>query len=161
VRRLSVFFSLALVALTGAASASAAPSLSSRVAGSEWIELWNGSGYAAIRDRGAVLGRVSRGWIRVFNVAGGGAPSGWVRGCSERRGRLNTRLYCRGSRLRLYIHGGTWQIRMLGRGINVSGSVRGQLGLDRAPRGRGKYRIGADASARRWPATLRFFTVND
>jgi hypothetical protein len=162
VRRLSVFFSLAVVALTASAAASAAtPSLSSRVAGSEWIELWSGTGYAVVRDRGAVLGNVRRGWIRVYNLAGGGAPSGWVRGCEKRSGRLSGRLFCRGARLRLYIHGGTWQIRILGRGINVSGSVRGQLGLDRAERGTGKYRIGSGSSARRWPARLRFFTVRD
>lgn len=159
-RRLLFLILFALLALSAATAASAAPSLSSRVAGSEWISLERGFGYAVISDRGAVIGNVKRGWIRVINVAGGGAPSGWVKGCTERSGRLTGRLYCRGSRLRLYIHGGTWRVRIFGRGINVSGSVRGSLGLDRAEGGRGMYSIGS-SSRRRWPATLRFFRVED
>jgi hypothetical protein len=133
------------------------------VAGSESISLRSGRGYAVIANSGAVLGRMRRGWIRVIDIPGGGVPLGYVRGCEERSGRLSAQLTCRGSDLRLYIHGGTWRIRMRGRGINVGGVVRGSLGLDRAdgcPVDACKFQIG-DGPERRWPADLTFFVVRN
>ena len=107
-----------------------------------------------------MLGRVVRGRVRVTNLAGGGAPSGWVRGCEHRRGRLAATVFCRGSDLRFWIHGGTWKIQLWGRGINVSGVVRGTLALDRAPApgGRGIFSVGG-GDFRRWPKELTFYSL--
>jgi hypothetical protein len=161
-RRLLLLTAISCLSLAASASAQAALTTAARVPGSEQISLKYGQGYAVIANRGAVLGRMRRGWIQVSNIPEGGAPQGYVRGCEERSGGLGTRLTCRGAELRLYIHGGTWRIRMRGRGINVSGVVRGSLGLDRAdgcPQDACKYRIG-DAPQRSWPATLIFFAVH-
>ena len=149
------------LALVASASAPAAETEVARVTGSESISLREGHGYAVVANRGAVLGRMRRGWIRVIDIPGGGVAQGYVRGCEERSGRLSTQVTCRGSDLRLYIHGGTWRIRMRGRGINVGGVVRGSLGLDRAdrcPENACKYQIG-DGPERPWPADLTFFAV--
>jgi hypothetical protein len=153
---------VAAVGLAVAGPAGAAPVESLRVPGSEAVELRRGIGYAALWDRGAVLGRVYRGRVRVINLRGGGAPSGWVRGCERREGRLAGALYCQGSGLRFWIHGGTWKIQLRGRGINASGVVRGTLALDRAPQGRGVFRIGdedVDNPFRRWPRDLTFYRL--
>jgi hypothetical protein len=90
-RTMHRFLCSALVAVVGlavAGPAGAQPVESLRVPGSEAVELRRGIGYAALWDRGAVLGRVARGRVRVINLRGGGAPSGWVRGCERREGRL-------------------------------------------------------------------------
>ena len=139
-------------------SASTGPAATARVAGSETISLQRGQGYAVIASRGAVIGTVAHGWVRVVDLPGGGAPHGYVRGCEARAGRLSGRLYCRGRDLRLFVYDGTWRVRVAGRGINVSGRIRGSLGLDRAEGGTGVYSI-AGARYRRWPAELRFFSV--
>jgi hypothetical protein len=162
-RKLLILTAIAGLSAAASASAPAAQTtVAARVAGSESISLRWGHGYAAIARRGAVLGRMRRGSIRVAHLAGGGAPEGYVRGCETRSGKLATQLTCRGSDLRLYIHGGTWRIRLRGRGINVSGVVRGSLALDRAdgcPEAACKFRIG-DAPERSWPATLTSFAVH-
>jgi len=150
--------SFAIPALVAAAPASSGLLLSERVAGSESVSLQRGRGYAVIAKRGAVIGNVGRGWVRVAHLPDGPSPEGYVRGCEARSGRLAEKLYCRGRALRLYVHGGTWRIRMRGRAINVSGVVRGSLGLDRDSCSLCHYRIGP-ADPRRWPATLTFFTV--
>lgn len=157
-RRSLLLASIVVLALA-ASSPTQGATFSERVAGSESISLKYGQGYAVIANRGAALGRMRRGWIRVIDIPGGGAPSGRVRGCEARSGRLTGGLYCRGRDLSFYIHGGTWRIRMSGRGINVSGVVRGSLGLDRIDDGSGIYSIGG-AEYRRWPATLSFFAVH-
>ncbi len=111
------------------------------------------------------FGNVRRGWIRVTNIPGGGSPSGYVRGCESRSGRLSGRLYCAGARLRFWVEDGPWRIRIKGRGVNVSAVMRGTVGLDRTACTRRMFRnekctfkIG-DRPARRWPATLKFFAV--
>jgi hypothetical protein len=161
-RKLLILTAIAGISVAAWTSAPAAQTtVAARVPGSESISLTRGRGYAVIARRGAVLGRVRRGSIRVAHLPGGGAPRGYVRGCEATSGTLNTKLTCRGSYLRLYVHGGTWRIRLRGRGINVSGVVRGLLLLDRAdacPQEACKFRIG-DAPERTWPATLTSFAV--
>lgn len=151
-------FYTGVAALSLLVSGSGGLAASARVAGSETISLQRGQGYAVIASRGAVIGNIIRGWIRVVDIPGGGAPHGYVRGCEARTGRLSGRLFCRGRDLRLFVYGGTWRIRMAGRGINVSGRIRGTLGLDRAEGGTGVYSI-AGARYRPWPAALRYFRV--
>jgi hypothetical protein len=158
---------LTLAALVVAASASALPSslTSTRVRGSEGLELSAGRGYAVLADRGAVIGNVRSGWIRITNIPGGGDPSGRVRGCERRSGRLSGQLHCAGRGLSFYIHDGPWRIRIKGNGINVSAVMRGRVGLDRKACSRRMFRNGkcsfeiGDGPTRRWPARLRFFAV--
>jgi hypothetical protein len=154
----SLQLALAVGLALAAAAAASAGVLTTRVEGSQSFELKYGTGYAVVGTQGATLGKVRRGTIRVVNVPGGGAPSGFVRGCEARSGRLSGTLTCRGRYLSFYVHGGTWRVRLRGRGINVSGVVRGSLGLDRADGGTGLYSIG-DAPFRRWPATFTFFKL--
>lgn len=156
--RRSLFLSM-FAALALAASAPAQGAVPARVTGSQGILLEHGRGSAVIADRGAAFGKVAAGSIRVVNVSGGGAPSGWVRGCESRSGRLAGRLVCQGNGLRFYIHHGTWRIRLRGGGINVSGVIRGSLGLDRnGACSRCRFQIG-DSAKRRWPATLTSYAV--
>jgi hypothetical protein len=158
VRRLVFFLSVAALSVLASTPAQGASLPSARVAGSESVELSSGHGYALLANRGSALGNVRRGWIRVLDIGGGGTPSGWVRGCESRSGRLAEQLDCAGSGLRFYVHGGTWRIRIKGRGINVSAVIRGAVGLDRAGCTSCTYRIG-DGAKRRWPARLKFFAV--
>ena len=161
--RLACVAFVAVLGLAAVSSAAARPAggVSYRVPDSESFELRRGVGYAALWDRGSVLGRVVRGRVRVTNLAGGGAPSGWVRGCEHRSGRLVGTVICLGSNLRFWIHGGTWKIQLRGRGINVSGVVRGTLALDRRlpPAGRGIFAVGS-GDFRRWPEELTFYRLH-
>lgn len=154
-RSLSITGIAALVLLvTIPASASA---YNARVAGSRTFELGKGRGFAVIGIRGAALGNLS-GRIQVIHVPGGAAPRGYVRGCARRSGRFSERFTCRGSGLRFLVYGGTWRIRLNGVRINVSGRIRGRLGLDSADEGAGWFTIGSSKS-RQWPATLTFYAV--
>jgi hypothetical protein len=128
-----------------------------RVAGRRTFELGSGKGLAVIGGRGAALGNLG-GRIKVIHVPGGAAPRGYVRGCATKSGSFSGRFTCRGSSLRFLVYGGTWRIRMTGARINVSGRIRGRLGLDRAEDGSGWFTIGSSDS-RRWPATLTFYAV--
>lgn len=157
VRQCLILTTVAALALVLAAPALATSATTSRVAASETFELGDGRGRAIVGSRGAVLGNLA-GRIRVVDRAGGGAPQGWVQGCATRTGSLAGRLTCRGSHVRFFVYGGTWRIWLNGRRINVSGRIRGKLGLDRSERGSGWFTIGA-GPRRAWPATLTYFAV--
>jgi hypothetical protein len=165
VRRLILPLTLAALAVAASASALPSSSTSARVRGGEGLHLSSGRGYAVFGDRGVAFGNVRRGWIRIINVPGGGSPSGYVRGCESRAGRLSGRLYCAGSRLRFWVEDGPWRVRIKGRGINVSAVIRGRVGLDRTACSRRMFRHGkctfeiGNGPARRWPARLRFFAL--
>jgi hypothetical protein len=158
VRRPILVLTLASLALAAVSPAQPATFPATRVAGSEWLELADGRGFASFGQRGAAVGKVRRGRVRVANLADTGAPKGWVRGCESKSGQLSGRIYCSGTRLRFYIHEGRWRIRTKGRGIDVSAVIRGSVGLDGAACTRCTFKIG-DRPRRRWPATLRFFAV--
>lgn len=160
VRLLIVLVSLAALALVSSAPALAVTASAARVPGSEGVELFNGRGYAVLESNGSVLGKVRRGWIRVLNIGEGGVPEGWVRGCETRSGRLSGRLHCTGTGLRFYVYNGRWRIRIKGKGINVSGVIRGSVGLNRGACTRCRFKIG-DGPRRRWPNTFRVYTVRD
>lgn len=147
---------IAVLVLLGTIPASASAQ-SARVAGSRTFELGRGRGLAVIEMRGAALGNLS-GRIQVVHVAGGAAPRGYVRGCARRSGSFAERFSCRGSGLRFLVYGGTWRIRLNGVRINVSGRIRGRLGLDGADDDSGWFTIGSSKS-RQWPATLTFYAV--
>jgi hypothetical protein len=148
-RRLLLLTCGALFVLASVSPAQGALTVA-RTAGAVSLELKGGAGYASISERGAVLGRMRRGRIVVRHLSSGAAPSGFVRGCEWRRGRLSGTLKCRGRDLRFYIHDGAWRVRLRGRGIHASGVVRGYLVLDDGTAG--TYSI-AGGTARRWPAT--------
>lgn len=156
-RQVLILSAIAALALATSSSALGGR-FTARVAGSQQVELWSGVGYAALWDRGSVLGNVRRGSIRVVNRPGGGTPKGVVRGCEVRRGTLSGTLYCRGRDLRFWIYGFTWKVQLRGRGINVSGKFRGWLALEKAASGgRGGYRIGDREGS--WPADFKLFRV--
>jgi hypothetical protein len=156
-RRILFLSTIAAVALATAAAAQAAPTLAARVPGSEPYEIGKGEGYAVLGNRGAALGNLG-GRIVLIDIAGGGSPEGYVRGCRKRSGSFTSRLVCRGPNVRFLIYGGTWRVRLNGTSIDVSGRLRGKLGLERAEGGSGWYTIDF-SSRRRWPATLTFFVV--
>lgn len=169
-RRLVFFASLAALAVAGLILGAAPPAHSAglsaaRVKGGEGLEVTRGRGYVVLTNRGTAIGNVARGWIRVANLGGGRAPSGRVHGCERRSGRLTRQLSCAGTGLSFYVYGGTWRIRIKGRGISVSAVMRGKVGLARTgctsrmfARKRCTFRIGG-GPRRRWPATLRFYAV--
>ena len=143
VRRLRLLFVIAVVggALAAPATASARRSL----------ELVGGTGFAAIANRGAVIGRVGAGRVVVIHKSGYAAPSGYVRGCNlGRRGSFRTKLVCRGDRtISFYVHGGRWRVKMRGRAINVSGVVSGALTLRDGEAG--TYWVSGMSRRRAWP----------
>lgn len=160
VRHLRLLLLSAVLALTATAAGEAA-TVSTRTAGAESFQLYHGVGNAIVAKRGAALGRVRRGTIRIVNLPEGPAPQGFVRGCEYRSGSWSGTLVCRGRDLRLLVHGGTWRLRLRGRGINVSGVVRGRLSLgplSAAVGSSGSYSIG-DSPRRRWPSAWKTFRL--
>ena len=156
-RRAPFLAGVAALTFLASTAAYAATPYGARVAGSRTVELGKGRGFAVLGSRGAALGNLS-GRIEVIDVPGGGSPQGYVRGCERRTGKFSGRLTCRGAGLRFLVYGGTWRIRLSGNRINVSGRIRGRLGLDRADRGTGWFEIGS-SERHRWPATLTFYVV--
>lgn len=159
-RHLRLLLLSAVLALTAAAAGEAA-TVSTRTAGSESFELYYGVGDAIVTKRGAVLGRVRRGKIRIVNLPEGPAPQGFVRGCEHRSGSWSGVLVCRGHDLRFLLHTGTWRLRLRGRGINVSGVVRGRLSLgplSAGGRSSGSYSIG-ESPRRPWPSAWQTFRL--
>ncbi len=160
VRHLRLLLLSAVLALTVTAAGEAA-TVSARTSGSESFELSRGKGQAIMAKRGAVLGTVGRGKIKITNLADGPRPKGYVTGCERRRGSWSGVLVCRGRDLRFYVYDGTWRVRLSGRGINASGVVRGYLSLgplsERAGSS-GWYAIG-DGPFRPWPASWRTFRL--
>ena len=157
-RHLRLLLLSAVLALTVAAAGEAATS-----AGSDSFELYRGKGKAIVAKRGAVLGGMRRGKIKITHLPGGSAPRGYVTGCERRYGSWNTVLVCRGRDLRFYVYGGTWRVRLRGHGINASGVVRGYLSLgplSATAGSAGWYSIEGRAF-RRWPLTWKTFRLVD
>ena len=136
-----------------------AQSASARTAGSVSLSLKSGRGLAIIQSRGALLGRIKAGRI----VA---TPNVVVR-CWRYRTRLESgmiryrglRQGCTYITFRVFSDDGTWRVRIKGRGINVSGVVRGSLALDGANTGRtGTYSI-AGREFRPWPRRLHTYSL--
>jgi hypothetical protein len=133
--------------------------LPARTTGSVLLSLKSGRGLAIIQSRGALLGRVKAGRI----VA---TPNVVVR-CWRYKTRLasgmiryrGVRKGCTYLTFRVFSDDGTWRVRIRGRGINVSGVVRGSLALDGANTGRtGTYSI-AGGEFRPWPRRLHTYSL--
>jgi hypothetical protein len=133
--------------------------LASPAAAAVRLELSRGAGYAAVGTRGALLGNVRKGKVVVTRLTYGGAPAGgsYVRGCERARGRLRTRFVCRGSYLRLYVHGGRWLVTLRGFGINVRGFVAGRLSLRNGTAG--TYWVEGNRR-RQWPADRKVIRLS-
>jgi hypothetical protein len=130
-----------------------------RTTGSVSLSLKSGRGLAIIQSRGALLGRIKAGRIV--------ATSNVVVRCWRYRTRLESgmiryrgvRQGCTYITFRVFSDDGTWRVRIKGRGINVSGIVRGSLALDGANTGRtGTYSI-AGAEFRPWPRRLHTYSL--
>lgn len=131
-----------------------AQTLPARTTGSVALSLKSGRGVAIIRSHGALLGRIKVGRVVV-------TPNVVVR-CWRYRTRLasgmiryrGVRRRCTFIAIRVFSGDGTWRVRIRGRGINVSGVVRGSLALNGANTGRtGTYSI-AGREFRPWPRRL-------
>jgi hypothetical protein len=156
-RRFLLSLIVGAVALGAAASATAAVS-SAATAGGQSVQTFHGNGRAVLAKRGSVLAVVGSGRIRVTDLPGGSRPA---RSCNKTRRRISavTMVY-RGRDVRCRVWGvGPWRVTFLGRGISVSGIVRGYLVLDAYARGpTGKYKIGS-RPRRYWPRTARTFRL--
>jgi hypothetical protein len=115
-----------------------------RTAGSVYLQLLDGGGFAKVRYRGNFFGHVGRGRIVATLKVG-------LSGCEAER-RLSRRLkLCRGRELAFRTPSDArWRLRLRGRRINASGFVRGCMMLNGVDRGDpGDFRIGD--VVRRWP----------
>jgi hypothetical protein len=152
---------LSLVVAAAALAAGGAPAAvtsSAVTAGGESVQTFNGNGRAVVAKRGSVLSAVRRGRIRVVDLPGGRRPS---RSCDRRGRRVSPiAVQYRGRDVRCRVWGaGPWRVTFRGRGISVSGIVRGSLTLDALDTGRtGKYKIG-DRPRRPWPRAARTFRL--
>jgi hypothetical protein len=138
-----------------AVPAADAGTAAARTTGSVGLSLKYGHGRAKISWRGSLLGWGIRGRIVATNNVVVRNWSGRVRlsdNVTAYRGRHMT--------VRVYGTSGLWRLKIKGRGINVSGVVRGSLTLDGADTGRtGKYSIGG-GELRRWPRAERTFSLH-
>lgn len=156
VRAMRRLFVLSLV--VAAAVATGVPAEAAEVArtpGSESFSLRNGTGRAVLWQRGSILGRIRSGRLVVVDLPTGGSPTVIVRG-QESKEVLDERttVYV-GEGMSFRIFGGTWRARLRGRGISVSGVMRGWLRLVGT---KGTFAIG-DEDYRRWPTDLQTFKL--
>jgi hypothetical protein len=128
--------------------------------GSVSLGLQYGRGLSVIMSRGSVLARVRAGRI----VATGNV----IVRCWRSRTRLDSGLVqyrgrgdgCQYITLRVSSSSGAWRVSIRGRGINLSGVVRGSLTLDGADTGSvGTYSI-AGRPAKPWPRTRHTFALS-
>ena len=152
-RRVFLLFALALVtALSAAAPASSAVA---RTPGAQSVSLRDGSGVAAVWQRGALLGHLRSGRLIVIDLPAPGSPTVIVRGHETKRVVNENTTEYRGRGISFRIYGGTWRARIRGRGIDVSGVVRGWLRLGGVS---GTYAIG-DGDYQPWPAIPQVFRL--
>jgi hypothetical protein len=157
-RRFLLSLIVGAVALGAAASATATVASSAAVVGGQSVQTFHGNGRAVLAKRGSILAVVRAGRIRVTDLPGGTRPA---RSCNKTGRRVNrvTMVY-RGPDVRCRVWGvGPWRVTFRGRGISVSGVVRGHLTLDAFDRGpTGRYKIG-DRPRRYWPRAARTFRL--
>jgi hypothetical protein len=152
-RGLFLFLALAVVtALSAAVPASAAVA---RTPGSQSFSLRDGSGIASVWQRGALLGHLRSGRLIVVDLASPGSPTVIVRGHETKKVLNDATTEYRGRDMSFRIFGGTWRVRIRGRGIDVSGVVRGWLRLSGIS---GTYAIG-EGDYEPWPATPQVFRL--
>jgi hypothetical protein len=152
-RRLILFLALAVAtALTAVVPATSAVA---RTPGSQTFSLRDGSGVASVWQRGAILGHLRSGRLVVVDLPTPGSPTVIVRGHETRTVLSETATEYRGRDMSFRIFGGTWRARIRGRGIDVSGVVRGWLRIGGVS---GRYAIG-DSDYKPWPVTPQVFRL--
>jgi hypothetical protein len=152
-RRLSLL--LALVVVTALSAAVPASAALARTPGSQSFSLRDGSGIASVWQRGALLGHLRSGRLIVVDLPSPGSPTVIVRGHETKKVLNDATTEYRGRDMSFRIFGGTWRARIRGRGIDVSGVVRGWLRLSGIS---GTYAIG-DGEYQRWPTTPQVFRL--
>src|SRR5919106_1493509 len=140
---------LALAVATALTAVVPANSALARTPGSQTFSLRDGSGIASVWQRGAILGHLRSGRLVVVDLPTPGSPTVIVRGHETKRVLSESTTEYRGRDMSFRIFGGTWRARIRGRGIDVSGVVRGWLRLGGVS---GTYAIG-DGAYKPWPAT--------
>jgi hypothetical protein len=160
-RRLMVLTLVAGLAI-GAADAAYSWTVFPRTPGSQFVEVRNGNGRAVISRRGSVIITVARfGVVRLVDLPGNGHPN---MNCNKSGRRISaTTLEYAGSNLRCRVSSGQagapWQSVVRGRGIFVSGVVKGSLTLDAFNSGRaGTFRIGS-GGWRVWPRSAHTYVL--
>lgn len=156
-RRFLLTLIVGAVALGAAASATAAVT-SSATLGGQSVQTFHGNGRAVLSKRGSILAVVAAGRIRVTDLPGGRRPA---RSCNKTGRRVSAiTIVYRGPDVRCRVWGvGPWRVTFRGRGISVSGIVRGFLTLDAYASGpTGRYKIG-DRPRRYWPRAPRTFRL--
>jgi hypothetical protein len=141
---------LAAVAVPTAGASARQP----MTAGAQTLELRGGRGTAVLALRGSVLGKIRYGRVVVTKPSWSNASvyvTGW-----EVRERLNaTTVLYKGWYLGYRLFGGSWRLKLVGRGINLSAAGRGYFKLGGAA---GTYSV-AGAPYRAWPTALTTFTL--
>jgi hypothetical protein len=149
------FLLLALAVATALSAAASGSSALARTPGSESFSLRDGSGIASIWQRGALLGHLRSGRLIVVDLPAPGSPTVIVRGHETKKALNADTTEYRGRDMSFRIYGATWRVRIRGRGIDVSGVVRGWLRLGGIS---GTFAIG-DGEYQPWPATPQVFRL--
>jgi hypothetical protein len=150
-----LFLPLALAVVTALSAAVPASAALARTPGSQSFSLRDGSGIATVWQRGAMLGHLRSGRLIVVDLPAPGSPTVIVRGHESKRKLNAATTEYRGRNVSFRIFGSTWRARIRGRGIDVSGVVRGWLRLSGVS---GTYAIG-DGDYEPWPTTPRVFRL--
>ncbi|HEY7197957.1 MAG TPA: hypothetical protein VH306_12290 [Gaiellaceae bacterium] len=158
VRRLSLLLvGLTALAVVAASTASAAPSERTLerylTSDTQWIALDKGRGTASFTARGAILGNLKKGSIRIVDLPRGLKTKIRVWGADHvSRAAGRARVYS-GVNLGFRVWPGWWKLRIAGRGIAVSAAVHGTMTLVGKA---GTYRIGSGRT-HAWPRKKRIF----
>jgi hypothetical protein len=150
-----LFLLLALTVVTALSAAVPASAALARTPDAQSFSLRDGSGIASVWQRGALLGHLRSGRLIVVDLPSPGSPRVIVRGHETKRVLNDSTTEYRGRDMSFRIFGGTWRVRIRGRGIDVSGVVRGWLRLSGIS---GTYAIG-DGDYEPWPTTPQIFRL--
>jgi hypothetical protein len=104
------------------------------------LSISDARGSVVVKGRGAVLGRIDRGSLQIFDLSPADAWSPRINGIP--RGRL---VGLKGREISFYVPGGKYRIVAHGEGINVSARGSGMTTLDGEPDpsgGTGMYGVG-------------------
>ena len=140
-------------ALLGAAAADARVSRLQSLE-TETVELSRGSGVAILSGRGALLGHLDKGSIRITDLPTGADTTIRVAGEDSERDIDERTTEYRGTDLTFRVVAGSWRVRINGDGVEVSAVMKGYLGL----RGDGRFAIDGE-QPRRWPETFAVFRI--
>jgi hypothetical protein len=163
-RPILVLLTIAALSAAAAQSASGGVPVLLRTPGAEYVQLGGGNGRAVLARRGSIFVIVRSGRLRVVDLPAPGHPN-INDTCRRRAKRVRPNaVEIKGDNIRCRIWsgtaGGAWQVILSGRGINVSGVVKGSVTLDALNRGYpGRYKI-ALGDWHRWPRRVKTISLN-